>query len=278
MSTMSSSRIIIQVLLIAAVGVIGWMMLRSPSGARHRAGRRIVTLAFVIFAIVSIAVPAVISRIAHFVGVGRGTDLLLYVLVIAFLLQILSSFRRNAALERQITRLARRVALDDAPAKLEVIVVLVNDGHGQTAKPHVHRALCLICHANGSLGLDVIGRDDDRHARNGSHEGEVLVALVGGAVLAHRYARVRGPDDHVQMGVADGVSHLLEGATGGEHGKGAREHPVPRGRDAGSDAHEVLLRYADVDEAVGIGRLELARLGRDGEIGVEHHEVIVGGT
>ena len=101
-----SSRIIIQVLLIAAVGVIGWMMLRSPGGARHRAGRRIVTLAFVIFAIVSIA---------HFVGVGRGTDLLLYVLVIAFLLQILSSFRRNAALERQITRLARRVALDDAP-------------------------------------------------------------------------------------------------------------------------------------------------------------------
>ena len=115
MSTMSSSRIIIQVLLIVAVGVIGWMMLRSPGGARHRAGRRIVTLTFVIFAIVSIAVPAVISRIAHFVGVGRGTDLLLYVLVIAFLLQILSSFRRNAALERQITRLARRIALDNAP-------------------------------------------------------------------------------------------------------------------------------------------------------------------
>ena len=33
MSTMSSSRIIIQVLLIAAVGVIGWMMLRSPGGS-----------------------------------------------------------------------------------------------------------------------------------------------------------------------------------------------------------------------------------------------------
>ena len=115
MSTMSSSRIIIQVLLIVAVGVIGWMMLRSPGGARHRAGRRIVTLTFVIFAIVSIAVPAVISRIAHFVGVGRGTDLLLYVLVIAFLLQILSSFRRNAALERQITRVARRIAIDNTP-------------------------------------------------------------------------------------------------------------------------------------------------------------------
>ena len=172
----------------------------------------------------------------------------------------------------------RALALDDAPAKLEVVVILVNDGHGQAAKTHVHRALCLVCRANGGLGLDVIGRDDDRHAGDGPHEGEILVALVGGAVLAHRHARVRGPDDHVQMGVADGVSHLLEGATGGEHGKGAREHPVPRGRDAGSDAHEVLLRYADVDEAVGIGRLELARLGRGGEVGVEHHEVVVGGA
>ena len=104
MSTMSSSRIIIQVLLIAAVGVIGWMMLRSPSGARHRAGRRIVTLAFVIFAIVSIAVPAVISRIAHFVGVGRGTDLLLYVLIIAFLLQILSHRRSE---ERRVGKECR---------------------------------------------------------------------------------------------------------------------------------------------------------------------------
>ena len=65
--------------------------------------------------------PAVISRIAHFVGVGRGTDLLLYVLVIAFLLQILSSFRRNAALERRITRLARRIAIDNTPDKRQAV-------------------------------------------------------------------------------------------------------------------------------------------------------------
>ena len=115
MSTMSSSRIIIQGLLIAAVGVIGWMMLRSPSGARHQAGRRLATLAFVAFAIVAIVVPSVVARIAHMVGVGRGTDLLLYVLVVAFLAQILSSFRRNGARERQITHLARRIALDNAP-------------------------------------------------------------------------------------------------------------------------------------------------------------------
>lgn len=105
----------IQAALIAAVAAVGWMMLRTPGGARHQAGRRLATLAFVAFAIFTIAFPSVTTSIAHRVGVGRGADLLLYALVIAFLAQILSSFRRNGARERQITNLARRIALDEAP-------------------------------------------------------------------------------------------------------------------------------------------------------------------
>lgn len=109
------SQLLIQVLLIASVLALGWMMVRSPGGARHQAARRLTTLLFVVFAVVAIAWPTLITSIAHFVGVGRGTDLLLYALVIAFLAQVLSSFRRNAARERQITELARRIALDEAP-------------------------------------------------------------------------------------------------------------------------------------------------------------------
>ena len=66
-----------------------------------------------------------VRDLAHLVGVGRGTDLLLYALVVGFLIQILSSFRRNAARERQITRLARRIALDTAP-----------DPHQEAAERH----------------------------------------------------------------------------------------------------------------------------------------------
>ena len=105
----------IQAALILAVIAAGWMMLRTPGGARHQAARRLATLAFVVFAIVAIAFPSVMTAIAHRLGVGRGTDLLLYAMVVAFLAQILSSFRRNGARERQITHLARRIALDDAP-------------------------------------------------------------------------------------------------------------------------------------------------------------------
>ncbi len=105
----------IQAALILAVIAVGWMMLRTPGGARHQAARRLATLAFVVFAIVAIAFPSVMTAIAHRLGVGRGTDLLLYAMVVAFLAQILSSFRRNGARERQITQLARRIALDNAP-------------------------------------------------------------------------------------------------------------------------------------------------------------------
>ena len=93
----------IQAALILAVIAVGWMMLRTPGGARHQA------------ALVAIAFPSVMTAIAHRLGVGRGTDLLLYAMVVAFLAQILSSFRRNGARERQITQLARRIALDNAP-------------------------------------------------------------------------------------------------------------------------------------------------------------------
>ena len=78
----------IQAALILAVIAVGWMMLRTPGGARHMAARRLVTLAFVAFAVFNITFPWVMSSIAHRMGVGRGTDFLLYALVIAFLAQL----------------------------------------------------------------------------------------------------------------------------------------------------------------------------------------------
>ena len=51
---------------------------------------------------------------ANLVGVGRGTDLLLYVLVLMFLVFVYTQSRRNSAQQRRLTLLARRIALLDA--------------------------------------------------------------------------------------------------------------------------------------------------------------------
>jgi hypothetical protein len=104
----------IKVVLIIAIALIALVAMRTPQGARHLAVRRIAMLAFVLFAVTSVIVPDVWNTLANALGVGRGTDLLLYLLVLVFLGYTASSYLRFRGLETQITQLARRIALDEA--------------------------------------------------------------------------------------------------------------------------------------------------------------------
>lgn len=105
----------IQVLLIVVVLVVGALLVRSTAGARHQAVRRLLLGVLVALAVASILAPGSVTSVANAVGVGRGTDLLLYGLVIAFLGFVVSSYRRSRHLEETVTQLARRLALDEAP-------------------------------------------------------------------------------------------------------------------------------------------------------------------
>lgn len=105
--------VLIQLLLIAVVVVVVARLFMSR-GARSQAIRRLGLLLFAGFAVVSILFPTVWNNIAHLVGVGRGTDMVLYALVVAFLSFTVTTFLRFRDLETRYTRLARRLALDEA--------------------------------------------------------------------------------------------------------------------------------------------------------------------
>lgn len=105
--------VLIQVLLIAVILGLGWRVLRG-SGQRTQALRRLGLMVFAVFAVLSVLFPSVWTTLAHKVGVGRGTDLILYGLVIAFLSFVVTTYRRLRQVEEQYTRLARRLALDEA--------------------------------------------------------------------------------------------------------------------------------------------------------------------
>ena len=168
------------------------------------------------------------------------------------------------------------LAHDNTLTQLEVVGLgVVDNRRGQTGEAHVHRTVALVGGARHRAGLDVVGRNDHSHARDDAHEGDILAALVRGAVLAHRDTGVRGTNLNVEVRVADGVTDLLKSAAGGEHGKGAREGNAAGGRDTGGDAHQVTLGNAHIEETIGAGGLELAGLRGGGQVGVEDHKVIV---
>ena len=113
-------QLLIQVLLIVGVLAVAWRLLASY-GQRAQALRRIGLLVFAAFAVWSILDPDILNRIARLLGIGRGADLVLYGLVIAFLGFVVTTFRRFREMEVRYTRLARRIALDEAPSVTALI-------------------------------------------------------------------------------------------------------------------------------------------------------------
>jgi len=101
----------IKILLIVAVVAVTVGLTRATGGARHQAVRRILLVVFVLAAGVSVLWPPLLTKAANLVGVGRGADLLLYALVIAFLTYISTSYRRMSRMSRDLTVLARELTL-----------------------------------------------------------------------------------------------------------------------------------------------------------------------
>ena len=71
-------------------------------------------LLFAVGAALSVVYPQSWNSVARFVGVGRGTDMLLYCLIVAFLSFVVTSYLRFRQMEERITLLTRQLAIDEA--------------------------------------------------------------------------------------------------------------------------------------------------------------------
>lgn len=105
---------LIQIVLLVSIGLVALLLGRSTSSARHMAFRRLFLLLFVVGSAAAILFPGVLTRVANAVGVGRGTDLLLYILVIAFIGSLAMASRRATEQGRKLTLVTRALALQEA--------------------------------------------------------------------------------------------------------------------------------------------------------------------
>lgn len=109
----SNRAFVIQLLLVLGIVVIvAWLFRRR--GAKQLAVRRLLIIAFAVFAVAAVIFPGVLTRVANTVGVGRGADLLLYATVLVLLGFLALQEARTKAAEKRTTYLARRLALDEA--------------------------------------------------------------------------------------------------------------------------------------------------------------------
>lgn len=120
----------IQILLIAAIVVLAVFMMRRTGADSHLAIRRILMGLFVVVAILSVLFPQWLSWLAQLVGVGRGTDLVLYGLIVMFLAFVYAQYRSNTQQQRQLTLLSRKIALLEAAEKEARGQLAENDASG----------------------------------------------------------------------------------------------------------------------------------------------------
>lgn len=102
----------IKILLIAVLAAFALILILPTRGSRQSAIRRLALLALFAIAVFAVIVPDALSTVATMLGIGRGTDLLLYGFIVVLLGQMLTASRHYRAQERHITELARRQALD----------------------------------------------------------------------------------------------------------------------------------------------------------------------
>lgn len=72
---------------------------------------RILVLVFTVIACILVVHPGITTLVANMLGVGRGADLLLYVVTIVFLFFFLLAYSKFLHLERVLTRIVREFAL-----------------------------------------------------------------------------------------------------------------------------------------------------------------------
>lgn len=112
---MDSGQLAIKIILIVVIAVFTVFLMLPGKGARHLALRRLSMLGLLVLVVLAVVFPDSVTAVAQVLGVGRGTDLLLYGLIVVFIGNSLVVQRRHRKTDIEVTKLARLIAIQGAP-------------------------------------------------------------------------------------------------------------------------------------------------------------------
>lgn len=105
---------LIQLVVTFVAIAIVYVILFGKQTHATRAWKKIALVLLAIAMIVAVFLPDITTQIAHLFGVGRGADLLLYLLTLAFISYAINNYRHQQQDRDTINKLARKIALLDA--------------------------------------------------------------------------------------------------------------------------------------------------------------------
>jgi hypothetical protein len=123
----------IKVVLLALMVFAVLLFVRRWYGVKMQAGKRLAFFGFIAVNAWAIVRPDDVTWVANRLGVGRGADLVLYLLVGAFVLAMLNTYLRFREMDRRYTELTRTLAIREAE--------LVNRERGLLPAHHEHVAV-----------------------------------------------------------------------------------------------------------------------------------------
>jgi hypothetical protein len=133
--------IAVQMLLVGAFLGLFFLALRSRTAHGVSASKKLGFLLFMLLVVVAVLSPALVSNVANLVGVGRGTDLVLYLLAVVVCFYVVNDYLRAQDSRAQLHKLARRIAVLEALERYGIaasherdseVVDEVPDPHGTT--------------------------------------------------------------------------------------------------------------------------------------------------
>ena len=132
--------ILVQLLLVGAFLVLFFVALRSRTAHGVSASKKLGFLLFLLVVVVAVISPALVSSVANLVGVGRGTDLVLYLLAVMFCFYVVNDYLRSQDARAQLHRLARRVAVLEALERYDIAAAADRDSEITDTVPDPHEA------------------------------------------------------------------------------------------------------------------------------------------
>ncbi|HEU5005127.1 MAG TPA: DUF2304 domain-containing protein [Candidatus Saccharimonadales bacterium] len=105
---------IIKIVIIAFVLAAMFWFLANRNTHQSKAWQKIGIILLTIIAVIVVWMPDTSNKFAHKLGVGRGADLLLYLLTLAFIFVVLNTYIKSKEEQRRMVKIVRRLALLEA--------------------------------------------------------------------------------------------------------------------------------------------------------------------